>query len=1015
MNTKTFRFWNILTGWIIFAVAFITYYLTMEPTVSWWDCGEFIAAATKLEVGHPPGAPLFMLIGRLFASIAGDPSQIAKMVNLVSVLASAFTVLFLFWTITHLAKKMIGSGKELTLVPVLSILGSGVIGALVFTFSDSFWFSAVEGEVYAMSSLFTAVVFWAILKWENEADQPHNLRWIILIAYLMGLSIGIHLLNLLAIPAIVFIYYFKKYTPTTKGILVAFFGSFLGVMLVMYGVIPGIVTLASWFELFFVNLIRLPYNSGAIFFIVVLVAATAYGIWFTHKQRKVLWNTVLLGFAVMMIGYSSYAVILIRSNANPPMEQNNPDEVFRMLKYLNREQYGDRPLLYGQYYSAPVLDAKAGKPTYTRIDGKYEITDRTQIPIFDKRFMTLFPRMYHNTPEHVRYYQEWGKVKGVPIQVTGNDGQPTTRTKPTFVENMRFFFSYQLGHMYFRYFMWNFVGRQDDIQSQGGVLHGNWLSGVSFIDDARLGPQKNIPDRAKEHKSRNTYYFLPLLLGLIGAFYQYRKGNLDFWVVMLLFVYTGIAIVVYLNQWPDQPRERDYAFAGSYYAFAIWVGIGVMGIASLIRPVRGPALSGVLTGGLLLALLFVPYRMATQNWDDHDRSTRYIAREFARNYLESCAPNAILFTNGDNDTFPLWYAQEVEGIRTDVRVICLPYLSADWYIEQMSRKVYESDPVPFTLTPDQYRMGKRDYIPVLNALEDRVPLDKLIEFVASDNPQTQRKLRDGTSIDFLPTSKVSLAVDSALVVSNGTVRPEDADKIVKVMEWDLRQNGIGKNDLMILDLIAHNNWQRPIYFTSIIHSNINGLNDFFQLEGLAYKLVPIKSNSQGGRLPHIPSDLLYDRFVNQFEWGGIADKNTWVDYYTQRTSMILRLRYNYKLLADQLLTEGQPDKAETVLDKICEEMPKEQFPYDFFTAGIIESYYACGAMEKANELVNEYVNELIQDLNYYLEGDLGGSVETEARQAASVLTDLSRMTRTYAQDELADELENKIRTIIGTE
>ncbi len=1039
MNLNNFKFLNRLSGWLVFIVAFLTYFLTMEPTVSWWDCGEFIAAANKLEVGHPPGAPLFMLIGRVFASLASGPEQIAKMINLVSVLSSAFTVLFLFWTITHFGRKIAGWNQEYSLTQKLSILGAGAVGSLIFTFSDSFWFSAVEGEVYAISALFTAVVFWAILQWESEADQAHSLRWILLIAYLMGLSIGIHLLNLLAIPAIVFIYYFKNYPTSTKGVLITFALSVLLVLFVMYGIIPGIILLASWFELFFINLIGLPFNTGSIIFIILLIGFTVYGIIYTQKKGKVLWNTVLLAFALIVIGYSSYSTILIRANADPPMEQNNPDEVHRLIKYLNRDQYGDRPLLYGQYYTAPVLSAEAGKPTYTRINGKYEITDRSQKPVFDKRFLTIFPRMWHNSAEHARSYKEWGGIKGVPVEITGQDGKPSTRIKPTFTENLRFFMSYQLGHMYFRYFMWNFAGRQDDIQSHGGILHGNWISGIKFIDEARLGPQDKIPDAAKNHKSRNVYYFLPLLLGFIGGFYQYRKGQKDFWVIMLLFVYTGIAIVVYLNQWPNQPRERDYAFAGSYYAFAIWAGMGALGILQLIGgksrhgSVSGPSLdenspepnesatrgalrSGILPVIVIIALMGIPALMAFQNWDDHDRSNRYMAREFARNYLESCAPNAILFTNGDNDTFPLWYAQEVEGIRTDIRVICLPYLSADWYIEQMTRKAYDSDPVPFTLTPDQYRMGKRDYLPLFERVKDRIKLNEIVGFIASDDPQTKVPLRDGTSIDYLPTKKVFLPVDSAQVVRTGTVQPDDRDKIVPVIEWDLNDGGIGKNDLLILDLIANNNWERPIYFTSIIHQNINGLQDYFQMDGLAYRFVPIKSESAGGRLPHINTNLLYDRFVNQFKWGNMDDPATWVDYYTQRTSMILRLRYNHKLLADALISEGKNEKAENVLDKIVQVMPESQFPYEVFAAGLAESYYRCGAFEKGNILLNSYLTNLYQQLEYYvsLQGKLGNVLAEEAQRAAGILSEVNRLAREYEQDSIADEIEKRINQIVGS-
>ncbi|MBT3243163.1 MAG: DUF2723 domain-containing protein [Bacteroidetes bacterium] len=1017
-----FRIWNRLAGWSTFLIAFITYYLTMEPTVSWWDCGEFIASASKLEVGHPPGASLFMLIGRVFASIAPDPTKVAWIINLISVLASAFTVLFLFWTITHMGRKLIAWNKAYSLTEKIMIIGAGLVGSLVFAFSDSFWFSAVEGEVYALSSLFTAVVFWAILKWEAEWDNPYALRWILLIAYLMGLSIGIHLLNLLAIPAIVFIYYFKKYPTSLKGILLTFALSVFLVLFIMYGVIPGVVTLASWFELFFINLFGLPFNSGVIIFAILIIGLTAWGIYETHKRGKVLWNTVLLAFSVIMLGYSSYATIVVRANANPPMEQNNPDEVFKLIKYLNREQYGDHPLLYGAYFNAPVIGQKKGKPTYTRIDGKYEITDRVNKRVYDKRFMTIFPRMWHNSPAHEASYNEWAQIEGSPIQVKNNEGEPKLINKPKFGENLRFFFSYQLGHMYFRYFMWNFVGRQDDIQSHGGIQHGNWMSGIKFIDEARLGPLDKLPDTARNHRARNVYYFLPFLLGLFGVIHQYRKGNKDFWVIFLLFLYTGIAIVVYLNQWPNQPRERDYAFAGSYYSFAIWVGLGVLGLFSALKrkansesrswtETRFGPLGGI---GIVLLGLLIPTLMAFENWDDHDRSNRYMARDFAYNYLNSCAPNAILFTNGDNDTFPLWYAQEVEGVRTDVRVICLPYLAADWYIEQMTRKAYESEPIPFSLSPEQYRMGKRDYLPFFQRIEGAVNLKDAIDFVASDDEGSKVPLRDGTSIDHFPTNKFKLPVDSAKVVRNGTVPPEDADKIVPEIVWEIKRGGIGKNDLMILDLLAHNNWDRPVYFTSIMHQNMNGLKDYFRLEGLAYRFVPIKNSPESGQTANINTTILYDNFMHVFDWGNMEDPKTWVDYYTQRTSIILRIRYNHIQLADALRAEGKIEKSNAVLDRIVEIMPGSQFPMDVFTIGIAESYFRNGESEKAISLIKTYLEVVYDDLAYFLDiqKKYGNAMNAEAQQTATVLNEIMRLVEEFEQTELSQEIESRVNLLV---
>jgi len=1013
--TRQFRKYNLITGWTIFLIAAVTYLLTIEPTVSWWDCGEFISSAYKLEVGHPPGAPFFMLVGRIFTLFAGDPSNAAKMVNIFSALASAFTILFLFWSVTHMALKMVKNTSEIKTAEGLAVLGAGAAGALAYTFSDSFWFSAVEGEVYAMSSLFTALVFWAILKWESQADDPSSLRWIIFIAFLMGLSIGVHLLNLLAIPAIVFIYYFKKYPVTAKGVVAAFLVSVLILGGVMYGIIPGLVLLASWFELFFVNLVGLPYHFGMLIFFIILAGMVVFGLIETHKKGSLLWNTIILAVTFIIIGYSSYGLIMIRSNANTPMDQSNPDMVFNLKRYLDREQYGDRPLLYGHYYNAPPIRQERAKPLYSKVDGKYEATDYSNKTYYDKRFMTVFPRMWHNSPAHARAYQQWGRIKGVPVQTSGNDGQPVTIVRPKFSENLRFFFSYQLGHMYLRYFMWNFAGRQDDTQSQGGIYNGNWISGIKFIDEARLGPQDKITDAARNHKSRNTYYFLPLILGLLGAVYQYRKKQSDFWVILLLFVYTGIAIVVYLNQYPDQPRERDYSFAGSFYAFSVWVGLGVMALFGLAARKNKSVsrLNTALAASAVVLGLAVPVLMAFQNWDDHDRSGRYIARDFAHNYLNSCAPNAIIFTNGDNDTFPLWYAQEVEGIRTDVRVICLPYLNTDWYIDQMKHKAYDSDPVPFSLKYEQFRQGSRDYLPVYDRIRDTVDLRNIIEFVASDREETKLRYTEDIVFDYFPGRHFSIPVDSALVVNNRTVPPEDAHLIVPSIEWTVNRNTLYKNDLMILDLIATNNWERPVYFTSIVHENILGLQDYFRLEGFAYRLVPVKTPADQGLLAGINTGILYDNLMNKFKWGNINDPGIWIDYYTQRITTITRIRYKFVQLAEQLRDEGDRERSLKVLDRMIEIMPKENFPFDIFIAGAAETYYTNDVPEKANALVKEYFEQVYQEIDYILsvQQRFGDVLADETNRLVSVLRELMRLAQQYKQESLSEEIESRIREL----
>ncbi|MFO7671542.1 MAG: DUF2723 domain-containing protein [Bacteroidales bacterium] len=720
---ENFRRYNLILGWGVFLVSLIVYLLTMEPTASFWDCGEFIATAYKMEVGHPPGAPFFMILGRFFTLFAGgDVSRVAVTMNILSATASAFTILFLFWTLTHLVKKFYSTEDSQSPVAMITIFGAAVVGSLAYTFSDSFWFSAVEAEVYSTSSLFTAVVFWAILKWENVADKPGSNKWLILIAYLMGLSIGVHLLNLLAIPAIIMVYYFRKYTPTVKGVIAAIVVS-VGILgVVNYMMIPGLTGLAGKFELLFVNGMGLPFNSGVIFYSVLLFGAMIFGIYYTHNKGKVLWNSVLLALFVIVVGYSSYAVIVIRSAANTPLDESNPDTVFSLLSYLNREQYGDNPLVYGAFFNSRPTSVKEGKPSYYKGEKEYYKVDRNREYHYDSDSKGVFPRMWSNQDRHANEYIYWAKMdeadlfdlrrdqQGNPVQ-NRMGGYSYDRSRPiaipTFGQNMRFFFRYQIGYMYMRYFMWNFAGRQNDIQGHGELNKGNWISGIRFIDQARLGPQGNLPDSIAKNKANNKYYLLPLLLGLAGAVYHYRKHRKDFWVVGLLFIMTGLAILVYLNQYPFQPRERDYAYSGSFYAFAIWIGIGVAG---LIEWVSKRKKSVVTAGAVVAATLFlVPGIMARENWDDHDRSDRFTAPAFAKNFLNSCLPGGIMFTNGDNDTFPLWYVQEVEGFRTDVRIVNLSYLTADWYIEQMKQTFYDSYALPISMTREQYEQGKRDY------------------------------------------------------------------------------------------------------------------------------------------------------------------------------------------------------------------------------------------------------------------------------------------------------------------
>ena len=842
---KNFRFYNVLVGWITFLIAAVVYLLTIEPTASFWDCGEFIATAYKLEVGHPPGAPFFMILGRFFTLFSGSPENAAKMVNVLSALASAFTILFLFWTITHFVKKIVIKNDEFSVGNIITIIGSGLVGALAYTFSDTFWFSAVEAEVYATSSLFTALVFWAILKWENESDQRYANRWIIFIAYLIGLSIGVHLLNLLAIPAIVFVYYFKKYPVTKKGVFYALIisGALLGG--IMYVIIPGFVKVGSWFDLLFVNGFGLPYNSGVVFYIIALISLIVWGIKYTQRKGKVIYNTIILGITVILIGYSSYAMVVIRASADPPMDQNNPDNVFDLLYYLNREQYGDNPLIYGQTFDAPMIDNKQTKPVYIKKDGKYVIADYKIEVEYDPRFTTLFPRMYSPDRSHVNEYKKWVNLSGKEISVNTGRGNVEKRIKPSFSDNLAFFFKYQIGHMCWRYFMWNFAGRQNDIQGHGNVLKGNWLCGIPFIDDARLGPQDQVPEHLKNNPARNKYYMLPFILGIIGLLFHYKKHKYDFTIVLMLFILTGLAIVVYLNQYPLQPRERDYAYAGSFYAFSIWLGLGVAGIVNFASKKLPRTISAVVV--TLVTLILVPGIMAAENWDDHDRSGRYTARDLAYNYLNSCKENAILFTNGDNDTFPLWYAQEVEGIRTDIKVCNLSYLRASWYIDQMARKSYESDPLPFSLTHDKYNKGTRDVLPIYDRVGQAVDVRDVVDFIGSDDPKTKMNspFVANQTINYIPTKRFKLQINSDDILKKGIVGEEYKDRIVDEMQWTFNQSYLYKDGLMLLDMLATNNWERPIYWAMTVSSSkYFNLQKYFKVDGLTYQLVPVLAKGE---------------------------------------------------------------------------------------------------------------------------------------------------------------------------
>ncbi len=1054
-----FKFLNNLIGWLVFAIAAFTYLTTMEPTASFWDCGEFISSAFKLDVGHPPGAPFFMLVGRFFTLFASDATQAAAMVNALSALASAFTILFLFWTITHLARKVLmRPDNQFNFAKILSILGAGAVGALAYTFSDTFWFSAVEGEVYASSSLFTAVVFWLILKWEDMADSAGSDKWLILIAYLMGLSIGVHLLNLLAIPAIVLVYYFKNYQPSTKGVVVAMSISIAILGVVLYGIVPGFVQVASLFELFFVNVLGMSYNTGLLFYILLTVLALAWSIYESYQVKSYIrmitsfivtvsiigipffgnhyvfgviliagmvflfrkfknqiearWiNTTLVMITVALIGYSSYAVIVIRSAANPPMDQNSPDNVFALKGYLNREQYGDRPLFYGQTYNAPVkLDIKGnmcvpvmeeGEKQYApapvgsnETKDKYVVTGRKIDYKYDDRFMMLFPRMYSSQDSHIRAYKDWAQVKGDKVNFD-YCGQQRTEYVPTFGENLRFFFSYQVNFMYWRYFMWNFSGRQNDMQSFGEIDRGNWITGISFIDEALVGSQENMPSELKDNKGRNVYFMLPLILGLIGIFFLLnngKEGKHQFWITMLLFFLTGLAIVIYLNQTPYQPRERDYAYAGSFYAFSIWIGLGVLGLIQLLKKyVPESVLAVVVT----LISLGVPALMAAQNWDDHDRSNRYAARDFGSNYLSSCEANAIIFTNGDNDTFPLWYNQEVEENRTDVRVCNLSYLQTDWYINQMKREAYKSAPLPISWEEKDYITGQNEIISLSNQLQ--IPVDVETAFQLALDPEMKQ---DGESV--IPSTKLYIPINKSDVAKSGAVDSSSFAYVTDKINFNLEnKRRLTKSELMVIEMLKENKWNRPMYFAVTVGDDYYlGLSDHFQLTGMAYQITPLTTNGRGAS---VNVDKTYDNMMNKFKWGNVADPKVYLDENTLRMCRTHRMMFSQ--LIGALVEMNDTVRAKKALDKCMEVLPGNTVRFDYTSALLAEYYYALGEFEKGNEIMDFVANDCAENLNWYysLKPVQRRSVENRIGHNLGVLNHVLSVADKYKAQSIIDK------------
>lgn len=1026
LNTymKQYKLLNNVLGWIVFVISAITYILTLEPTASFWDCGEFISSAYKLEVGHPPGNPIFMLTARFFANFASDPSGVAYMVNLMSGLLSAATILLLFWTITRLAQKIVlKEGESMSVAQMITILGCGLVGSLAYAWSDTFWFSAVEGEVYAYSSFCTALVFWLILKWESVADEPHADRYLILIAYLIGVSIAVHLLNLLCIPAIVLVFYYRKYSKiTAKGSIMALLVSFAIIVLLLYGLVPGFVKVAGWVELFCVNILGMPYNSGVLCYFFLVLASIVWAIYETVKQhsdlrikisfilsivlvgipfigdglflgilltialvaylftRKKLairvMNTIMTSILVIFIGYSSYALIVIRSMANTPMDQNSPEDIFTLSSYLNREQYGERPLLYGQAFNADVQRDKNGSAImdkghaiWRRVvknnpeeKDKYVVSGYVERLRYQPEMCMLFPRMYSPTPAHVSAYKEWTNFSGRPVVVGGQ-----TVYKPTFGENLRFFLDFQLNYMYWRYFMWNFSGRQNDIQGNGEVHKGNWITGFNFIDKYIAGDQTNLPPDLANNKGHNVFYMLPLLLGLLGLFFQAysgKKGIEGFWVTFFLFFMTGIAIVIYLNQTPYQPRERDYAYAGSFYAFTIWIGLGVAAVAKGLQRLK---LSPVVSSSLAAVIcLLVPLQMVSQTWDDHDRSGRYICRDMGMNYLSSVDENAILFTNGDNDTFPLWYVQETEGFRTDVRVCNLSYLQTDWYIDQMKRPAYKSASLPISANEKVYTYDKRSFNYILPRIQDSITTREALDFLYDDSNWSKEVPGYGR-LNHLPTNKLYIPVNKEAAIVSGTVSETMKDSIAdRIIPNFSDSKGLYMSQVAVLDMLTTNaeeGFKRPIYFAVTVGNDLYmGLRDYFSRTGLAYQIIPVKS--QGGA---INTDKMYDNMMNKFVFGGIdkatPEKPLYLDENVRR--MCTTLRVMYSDLAEQLILEGKNDKALKVLDKINTAIPGWQVTHEYASMRMVESYYMIGEKEKGDKLLEEIMDNSIAYLYWF--------------------------------------------------
>jgi hypothetical protein len=1036
---------NNFLGWFSFLTALIVYTLTLEPSASFWDSGEFIASAYKLQVVHQPGAPLYLMLGKVFSLLAfGDTSRIAFWINMCSAVASAATILFLFWTITALAKKVLAvKGENIANWQLISIMGSGLVGALAYTVSDSFWFSAVEAEVYALSSLCTAVVFWAILKWDQHADEPHSDKWLVFIAYVMGLSIGVHLLNLLAIPAIALVYYFRRSkTRTSSGTLLALFAGIVILALIQYGIVQYSIKFAAYSDLFFVNTLGLGFGSGVLAFALLLIACLFSGILYSingtksqlliaivtfialmtlgggilglivsaailavleyilkiREKRRVL-NLALISIVFIFFGYGSFAMIVIRAKADTTLNNSDPENAFSLLSYLNREQYGDRPLLYGQMFDSQPIDSKEGDIIYRKGKDKYENAGQKYERVYDRN--VLLPRMYSDDAQHIGFYRDW----------MGLDENQS----PTFLNNLGFLISYQTSFMYTRYFAWNFIGRQNDEQGHGNYIQGNWLSGIKFIDNMLLGGQYALPKSQLENNAYNKFYFLPFILGIIGALWHFQRNQKDAGIVALLFFFTGLAIVLYLNQNPLQPRERDYAYTGSFYAFAIWIGLGVAGIADFIRKKMSASKAAVLAS--IIGLLAAPILMAKEGWNDHNRSTKFTTRDMASNYLESCAPNAILFTYGDNDTYPLWYAQEVENIRTDVRVVNLSLLGTDWYIRQMKKKVNLADALPITMPDEKYVQGIRDVMGYQDYISDQyVELKDVFDILTSDNEEDKATYQDGSKENFLPTKNFKISIDYNQIIASGTVPANKKDLIASSIEWKYNKNYVSKTELALIDILAHNDWKRPIYFAiTVPEDNYMGLGDYLYNEGFAYRLLPLKKTSvdpEGEKAELTNTDQMYNNMITKFKWGNMKNAS-YLDPESVRMSLTIINHFN--ILAENLYREGRFNEAKQALLKCLEVVPDKNHSLNF----TIRKFYMADLLYKLKE--NKKANELVANTADYIEDQLNyisaiaqtkENLNTrEVQLGVYVMTELAKLTEQNNEKELNKKIQDRLKAM----